>query len=92
MIGAAGVEAEGSPLLVIEDTAAELAKEEMNIRLTGQRKSQAYESQSILDISKASAAKSAASGYGRAAIWGAAGTAVGGAGSALYMGYTAKKG
>ena len=92
MIGASGVEMEGSPLLVAEDTAAELAKEEMNLRLTGQRKSMAYESQSILDVSKASAANAAAAGYGRAAVIGAAGTSIQGAGSAAYMGYMMKKG
>ena len=90
LIGASGVEMEGSPLLVMEDTAAELAKEEENLRLTGQRKSQAYASQSILDISKASAAKSAAAGYGKSAIIGAGGSILQGAASAGYQGYMMK--
>ena len=87
LIGASGVEMEGSPLLVAEDTAAELAKEAENLRLTGQRKSQAYASQSILDISKASAAKSRAAGFGRSAVIGAAGTSLQGAAQAGYMQY-----
>lgn len=92
LIGASGFEMEGSPLLVAEDTAAELAKEAENLRLTGQRKSQAYESQSILDISKASAAKSAAAGYGRSAIIGAGGSILQGAASAGYKSYMMKEG
>ena len=90
MVGASGVQMEGSPLLVIEDTAAELAKEQQGLRLTGQRKSQAYESQSILDMSKASAAKARGSAARRAGLLGAAGTAVGGAGQAAFMKYNAK--
>ncbi len=85
LIGAAGVEMEGSPLLVVEDTAAELAKEAVNIRLTGQRRVSAYKSQSILDISKASAAKSAAAGFGRAAVTGAGGTILQGVAQTGYM-------
>ena len=87
LIGASGVEMEGSPLLVAEDTAAELALEAENLRLTGQRKSQAYASQSILDISKASAAKSAAAGYGKAAVIGAGSSILQGGAQAGYMGY-----
>ena len=94
LIGASGVEMTGSPLLVAEDTAAQLAKEATNIRLTGQRRAQAYRSQSILDVSKASAAKSkaagygqAAKGYGRAAITSAGSTLLQGGAQAGYMGY-----
>jgi len=87
LIGASGVEMEGSPLLVAEDTAAELAMEAENLRLTGQRKSQAYASQSILDISKASAAKSAAAGYGKAAVIGAGSSILQGASQTGYMKY-----
>ena len=90
LIGGTGVEMEGSPLLVAEDTAAELAKEAMNIRLTGQRRVQAYKSQSILDISKASASRSAASGYGKAAVIGAGGSILQGGAQAGYMGYMMK--
>ena len=85
LIGAAGVETEGSPLLAMEDTAAELAKEEQNLRISGQRKTARLESQSILDVSKASAAKSAAAGYGRQAVVGAVGTSLSGAASAGYQ-------
>lgn len=74
LIGASGVEFEGSPLLVAEDTATELAQEETNIRLRGQRRVSAFKSQSILDVSKASAAKARAAGFGRAAVTGAGAT------------------
>jgi len=87
LVGASGVEMEGSPLLVAEDTAAQLAKEAVNIRLTGQRRVQAYRSQSILDISRASAATSRAAGYGRAAVIGAGSTLLQGGAQAGYLGY-----
>lgn len=90
-VGASGVEMEGSPLLVAEDTAAELAKEEMNLRLTGERKSRALKSRSILDTSKASAARSAADSFGRGAIWSAAGTGISGGAKAASMGNQAQK-
>ena len=86
LIGKSGVEVEGSPLLVMEDTAAELAKEETNIRLTGQRRVQAFKSQSILDVSKASAAKARAAGFGRAAVTGAGATLLQGVGQAAFIG------
>lgn len=82
LIGASGVEVEGSPLLVQEDTAAELATEAANIRTTGQRRVKAFESQSILDISAASAARSRARGFGRAAVTGAGSTLLQGGGQA----------
>lgn len=85
LIGASGVEAEGSPLLVMEDTAAELAKEEMNLRMTGQRRVSAFKSRSILDVSKASAAKAAAAGYGWAAVTGAGATILQGGAQAGYQ-------
>lgn len=80
---ASGVEVEGSPLLVQEDTAADLALEASNIRQTGTAKSLALKNRSILDISAASAAKARARGFGQAAVTGATGTAVSGAGQAL---------
>ena len=83
--GASGVEAEGSPLLVAEDNAAEFAKEATNIRLTGQRREQAFRSQSILDVSKASAAKTRAAGFGRAAITGAGGSILQGASQVAFI-------
>jgi len=85
MIGATGVEMEGSPLLVAEDTAAQLAKEATNIRLTGQRRVAALKSRSILDVSKASAASAAARRYGRAAVIGAGSTILQGTAQAFYM-------
>ena len=92
--GASGVGMEGSPLLAEEDLAAQLAIEQTNIRLTGQRRVAAYKSQSILDVSKASAATSRASGYGqaastqgRAAYIGAGGTLLQGGAQAGKMGY-----
>ena len=87
LVGASGVEMEGSPLLVAEDTAAQLAMEAQNIRLTGQIKAQAYRSQSILDVSKASAAKSRAAGFGQAAVIGAGSTILQGGAQAGKMGY-----
>lgn len=77
--GAAGVEMEGSPLLVAEDTAAEWAKEIANIQLTGTRRAMAFETRSILDVSKASAAEARAAGFGRAAVTGAGTTILQGA-------------
>ena len=91
LIGGAGVEMVGSPLLVAEDTAAQLAKEAINIRLTGQRRVAAFKSRSILDVSKASAAKAAAAGYGRAAVIGAGSTILQGAAQTGYM-YSSMKG
>ncbi len=87
--GKSGVEEEGSPLLVMEDTAAELAKEQQQTRISGSRRVSAFESRSILDISKASAAKARASGFGKAAIVSAGGTLLSGAGSAAAVGATA---
>ena len=84
LIGASGVEMEGSPLLVAEDTAAELAKEEVNIQLRGTRRAMGFESQSILDISKASAAKARAAGFGRAASTGAGATLLQGSTTTAY--------
>ena len=87
LVGASGVEMEGSPLLFAEDTAAQLARESVNLRLTGERRAQAYRSQSILDVSKASAAKARAAGFGRAAVIGAGSTLLQGGAQAGYMGY-----
>lgn len=84
IIGATGVEMEGSPLLVAEDTAAELAKEEVNIQLRGARRAMGFKSQSILDISKASAAKARAAGFGRAAVIGAGASILQGTATAAF--------
>ena len=84
LIGASGIEMEGSPLLVAEDTAAQLAKENINIRLQGLRRVSQFKSQSILDISKASASKSQASSYGQAAYIGAGSSILSGIAGAQY--------
>lgn len=84
LIGASGLEIEGSPLLVAEDTAAELAKEAVNIQLRGGRRAAGFEAQSILDISKASAAKSRAAGFGRAAVTGVGSTILTGSSDLLF--------
>ena len=91
LVGAAGVEMEGSPLLVAEDTAAQLALENINIRMRGIRRQEGFISQSILDISKASAAKSRAVGFGKAAIIGAGGSILQGVSQAGYQ-YGSMKG
>lgn len=85
LIGRAGVVPEGSPLLVAEDTAAQLAKEQTNIRLRGERRVSAFRGRSILDISKASAAKSRAAGFGRAAVIGAGTTLLQGGTQTAFM-------
>ena len=85
LIGKSGVEMAGSPLLVAEDTAAQLAKEQMNIRMRGERRVANIRSQSLLDISKASASRSAAAGYGKAALLNSSATILQGGSQALYM-------
>ncbi len=92
LIGKSGVQLPGSPLLVAEDTAAQLAKEQTNIRLRGERRVRGFKSQSILDISKASASKSAAAGFGRAAIIGAGSSLLQGGSQAAFMHSQTKKG
>lgn len=87
IIGGAGVTPEGSPLLVAEDEAAQYALEEANIRMTGARRAEAYRTQSILDISKAGAARTAAAGYKKAGIYRAGASILGGAADVGYMGY-----
>ena len=78
--GTMGVTMEGSPLLVAEDTAAQLALEGANVmagiemenlrrKESYQRQIYGYGAQSILDISKASAAKAAGKGYARAGVY-----------------------
>jgi len=86
-VGKAGVTMEGSPLLVAEDTAAELALENAMIRMTGARRVARWKSQSILDISKASMAKTRAESAERAGILGAGTSLLTGAAQTGYMGY-----
>lgn len=57
ILGKSGVAETGSPLLVMEDTANQLAMEEKNILERGYARSNAYKSQSILDTMKAGAYK-----------------------------------
>lgn len=85
IIGASGVTTEGSPLLVMEDTAAQLALENANIRTTGARRVQSYKGQSILDFSMARASSKSASGYKKAGALQAGGTLLGGASQVAYM-------
>ena len=85
LIGKSGVTMEGSPLLVLEDTAAQLALEGAMIRETGMRRVSAYKSQSILDFSKARTISKSAKGYSQAGIVSAAGTSLMGAGQIAYM-------
>ncbi len=84
IIGASGLVMEGSPLLFAEDTAAELAKETVNVQLRGNRRAVALQSQSILDISKAGAAKTRAAGFGRAAAIGAGSSILRGAATTTF--------
>jgi hypothetical protein len=62
---------EGSPLLLAEDTAAQLAIEGASIRTAGARRVQALRSKSILDTSMARASRAAAPGFRRAGAIGA---------------------
>ena len=84
-VGAANVTMEGSPLLAAEDLAAQHAKEITNVGLTGQRRAGAFTSQSILDTSMASAARSRAAGFGQAAVINAGGTLLQGTAQSGYQ-------
>ena len=66
LVGASGVTMEGSPLLVMEDNAAQLALENAMIRETGARGVSRWKSQSILDFTKARVVRSSAAGYKKA--------------------------
>jgi hypothetical protein len=68
LIGKSGVTMEGSPLLIAEDTAAQLAIEGANIRTTGARRVGAWKARSVLDTSMASAARASAPGYRQAGL------------------------
>ncbi len=91
LIGVSGVTPEGSPLLVMEDTARQLAMENANIAMAGERRAAGYKSQSILDRSMASASKSAASDYGRASYINAGSALLQGGSQAGYNYYMMKK-
>lgn len=83
LIGASGVDIQGSPLLVAEDEAEQSKLEEINILTAGSRRASFFESQSILDTSKASAAKVAGGAAKRAGAIGAAGSGLIGTASAF---------
>lgn len=85
LVGMSGLQMEGSPLLVAEDTAAELAKEEANIQLRGARRAMGFETQSILDVSKAGTAKARAAGFGRGAVTGAGASILAGGANLLFQ-------
>lgn len=85
-VGKSGVTFEGSPLLVAEDMAAQLAIESANIRTTGARRVGAWTSRSILDTSMAKAARASAPGYKRAGYLRAGSSILQGAAMAGYMG------
>ena len=83
--GASGVTAEGSPLLVMEDTAAQLALESANLRETGARRVSAFKSQSYLDFTKSRAASKSASGFAKAGALKAGSSLLEGGSKAAYM-------
>lgn len=85
LTGASGVNVEGSPLLVAEDNAAQLALEESNIIEAGARDVQTLESRSILDLSKATAARTTGAAAGRAGVIGAGATILQTGASAAFM-------
>ncbi len=85
LVGKSGVTAEGSPLLVMEDTAAQLALENANIRESGLRRASAYRSQSILDFTKARTVSKSASGYAKAGLLSAGNSLLQGGAGVAYM-------
>ena len=85
LIGASGITPEGSPLLVAEDTAAQLAIEGAHIRMTGTRRVGAWTSRSILDTSMARAARASAPGYRQAGYLRAGASLLGGGAQVGYM-------
>ena len=91
LIGKSGVTMEGSPLLLAEDTAAQLALENANIRETGARRVSAYKSQAILDFSKSRLASKSASGYAKAGALSAGSSLLSGGAQAGYMDYMMDK-
>jgi hypothetical protein len=85
LIGGSGVTAEGSPLLVMEDTAAQLALENANLRETGARRVSAFKSQAILDFTKSRYASKSAKGHKQAGLLSAGGSLLQGASGVAYM-------
>lgn len=76
MVGASGIEASGSPLLVMEDTAAQLAIENAQIMSQGARRVSQFKSQAILDRMAGKAAKQAGTLNAGASILGGASDAM----------------
>ena len=92
LTGKSGVLMEGSPLLVMEDTASQLELEHNLMMEAGSRRAGQWQSQSILDIRKAgmSMTKSrnymkSAKSYGRMGVLGAGSSLLSGGSSIAYM-------
>ena len=83
--GMSGVTAEGSPLLLAEDTAAQLAIEGANIRTTGARRVQVLRGRAILDTAAGLAARRSAPGLKRAGITRAGASLLQGGAQAAYF-------
>lgn len=102
IIGATGVTMEGSPLLVAEDTAEQLALEKgnviENINLESMRKQEAmgreiygYKTTSILDMSRASASKAYGASAKRLGYYQAGASLLQGTGDVAWKGYQVMK-
>ena len=83
--GASGVGKKGSPLLDLENDAAEWALEMANVSEIGARRVSFQKSQAILDFSKASAVSKSASGYAKAGALKAGSSLLQGASGAAFM-------
>jgi hypothetical protein len=79
LVGKSGVTMEGSPLLVMEDTAAQLALENAMIREQGSRRAGTFRSKSILEFAKSRSISKSAKGYSRAGTTRAGAALLGGA-------------
>lgn len=77
--GASGVTLEGSPMDVLESSAAEAKLDEMNIRYKGELRAIGYKDEAALDRASAKTAK-------QQGLMGATSAIVGGVGSAMGMG------
>jgi len=92
LVGKSGVTMEGSPLLVMEDTAAQLTLENAMIRQQGLRRSEAYRSQSILDFAKSRFTNKSAKGYSQAGTIRAGSSLLEGGSKLAYMKSQSSKG
>jgi len=91
-MGASGVAPTGSPLLLEEDTASELALEHAWLRVTGARKVKRWRGQSLLDMKQAEMSMTSASNlqsagrdYAKAGKWSAGASLLGGGAKTAYM-------